>query len=82
MFEASINIEKTNFSTSVLPELDPNNSISVENISNKDTVDTVKQASYFRRPLLNAMMSYNNNYENIESNIFNGNYGLSHCHHN
>lgn len=81
MFDTQINIEKTNISTNVLPELDHNNSISTENISNKVTVDKVKQASNFRRPLFNAMMAYNN-YENIESSIFNDNYGLCHCHHN
>jgi len=76
VFDTQINIEKTNISTNVLPELDHDNSISTENISNKVTVDKVKQASNFRRRLFNAMMEYNNNYENIESSIFNDNYGL------
>ncbi|KAF0755251.1 Uncharacterized protein FWK35_00015296 [Aphis craccivora] len=67
VFDTQINIEKTNISTNVLPELDHDNSISTENISNKVTVDKVKQASNFRRRLFNAMMEYNNNYENIES---------------
>ncbi|KAL5233986.1 hypothetical protein ACI65C_001396 [Semiaphis heraclei] len=75
VFDTHINIEKTNISTNILPELDHYNSISAENISNKVTVDKVKQASNFRRPLFNAMMAYNNNYENIESSIFNENYG-------
>jgi len=78
VFDTQINNGKTNISTNFQPELDHNNSISAENISNKVTVDKVKQASNFRRPLFNAMMAYNNNYENIESSIFNDNYGLCH----
>jgi len=45
VFDTQINIGKTNISTNVLPELDHNNSISAENISNKVTVDKVKQAT-------------------------------------
>lgn len=54
-------LKKTNISISVLLELDLNNSISAATISTKNTVYTIKQASYFCRPLFNAMVAYTNN---------------------
>lgn len=82
VFETPINIDKTNNSTSIL---DLDKSISIENNSINDTVDSlqtsVKQTTYICGPSFNTLMAYNNNYENVASNKLNGNYGLCH-HHN